>query len=153
MKKSRLIISILIAIFGIISAFVLMAEPFGKSYDLGSGFLVIFGQDNWTHERVWPLAITFGVEIICILLPFISLVFSKKIAKIIFGAGAVLDIVCGVMMLLALQLFVALNHPNDPSYFIEFYSGLGPAFISNAVMVFIAAAIGLVGVLLVNRED
>ncbi|MBQ7994636.1 MAG: hypothetical protein IJ247_00240 [Bacilli bacterium] len=151
MKKSRLIISILIAIFGIISAFVLMAEPFGKSYELGSGFLVIFGEDNWNYNVVAPLMIAFFVEMVCVLLPFASIFLSKKLAKIIYGAGAVLDIVCGVLMLLALQLFVAANSGKTPD--VEFYSGLGPAFISNAVMVFIAAAIGLVGVLLVNRED
>lgn len=153
MKKSRLIISILIAIFGIISAFVLMAEAFGEG-GLGSGFLVIFGENNWNYNVVVPLIIAFAVEIICVLLPFLSLIFEKKIAKIIFGTGAVLDIACGVMMLFALQLFVAANTEKLPSFDTESYlGGLGPAFISNAVMVFIAAAIGLVGVLLVNRED
>ena len=155
MKKSRLIVSVLIAIFGIISAFVLMAEPFGNSMDTGSGFLVIFGEDNWSYNTVPLLIVAFVLEMVGVLLPFLSVFGDKKIAKIVYVSTAALFVFSGIMMLLALQLFGAANvgKAGIDGGDLSVYDGLGPAFISNAIMAFIAAAISLIGLVVVKRED
>ncbi len=154
MKKNNngnTILALVLSLLAIISICVLFADAFGDDAGpvWGTGFETIFGYEDRNTVFCAGLFIAFLCDCLLMLLPFASFFVPEKGRGALYLFIGVLGIVGATLALFAKPFFIAANTGNifggNLGNEVENSLTLGTAFITNAVFMYMAGVLALIG--------
>jgi hypothetical protein len=142
-KKTNIIIGLIIAVFTAVSIFVLFGNSFTDgeyATDAGSLFNVMFGSTAKGYKAVPLLIVAFSLYCAAFLAAVVGAFCVGKVQGIVYLLTALMVIGAGVIFLLSVSLFRAVNPTNSTEAIT-----LGAAPITSSVFAFLAGVLALFG--------
>jgi hypothetical protein len=143
-KKTNIIVGLVAALFIAVAIFVLFANcfatPAGYGGEFGSAFKVMFGSQDNAYRAVPLLIVAFSLYCAGFLAAFVGAFCFGKVQTIVYLLTALMVIGAGVIFLLSVSLFRAVNPTNSTEAIT-----LGAAPITSSVFAFLAGVLALFG--------
>ncbi|OPZ35046.1 MAG: hypothetical protein BWY98_00842 [Tenericutes bacterium ADurb.BinA155] len=144
-KKTNIIVGLVVAVFVAVAVFVLFANcfatPSGYGAEYGSAFKVMFGSQGSAYNAVPLLIVAFSLYCAAFLTAIVGAFCFGKVQTIVYGLTALMSIGAGVIFLLSVSLFRAVNTAPIGSEAIS----LGAAPITSSVFAFLGGVLSLFG--------
>jgi hypothetical protein len=143
-KKTNIIVGLVAALFIAVAIFVLFANcfatPAGYGGEFGSAFKVMFGSQDNAYRAVPLLIVAFSLYCAGFLAAFVGAFCFGKVQTFVYLLTALMVIGAGVIFLLSVSLFRAVNPTNSTEAIT-----LGAAPITSSVFAFLAGVLALFG--------
>jgi hypothetical protein len=143
-KKTNIIVGLVAALFIAVAIFVLFANcfstPAGYGGEFGSAFKVMFGSQDNSYGAVPLLIVAFSLYCAAFLAAIVGAFCFGKVQTIVYALTALMVIGAGVIFLLSVSLFRAVNPTHSPEGIT-----LGAAPITSSVFAFLAGVLALFG--------